>query len=194
MNRNITGTRTETGERRLPALGIACALGALLGSLCCSRMNMLQDTLQRYLESRQTVWQFFLPECVLLLLMLTAGFLRTGFFLALFTVAVKGFYLSAAATLGVMQLGNHGYLQILSVWFLPGFVSMTALLLLGRQAMGWASVRARLPVGRKKPVLPDGTYYVTAAICLGILLLSALLSVRVAPGLWNAVQSFLPMR
>lgn len=192
MNYKTTGTTMQTEERRLPALGAACLLGALLGSLCCSRMEMLQLFMQKQLEGQQTVWQHFFPDGVLLLVMLVAGFLRAGCLIALLTSAVKGFWLSAAATLGVIQLGNSGYALSLVVWFLPGFLSMTALLLLGRQAMSWAAARSRLPAGRGKLLLPDGTYYVTAVICLGITLLAAVIAVRITPGLWTMVKTFLP--
>lgn len=193
MHDKKVATGVQAGKGRLPALGVACLLGALAGSLCCSHMAMLRQFVQGQLEETQTVWQYFFRDGILLLAMLGAGFLRVGCIIALITAAVKGFCLSAAATLSVMELGNSGYALSMILWFLPGFLSMTALLLLGRQAMGWAAGRARLPARRGKVLLPDGTYYVTAAICTGITLLAALLAVRVTPGLWAAVKTFLPI-
>jgi len=183
----------ETGERRLPALGAACLLGALLGSLCCSRLEPFRLFVQSQVESQQTLWQYFFPDAILLLMMLIAGFLRTGCLIALAVSAVKGIWLSAVATLGVLELGNGGYAFSLVMWLLPGFLSMTALLLLGRQAMSWATARSRIPARRGKILMPDGTYYVTAIICLGITLLAAIAAVRVTPGLWAVVKTFLPV-
>ncbi len=194
MKDHMTEKTIRTEERRLPALGAACLLGALAGSLCCSRVEALQRLMQNQLEGQQTLWQHLLPDGILLLVMLAAGFFRAGCLIALLTSTAKGFWLSAAATLGVIRLGNGGYALSLVVWFLPGFLSMTALLLLGRQAMGWAAARSRLPAGRGKRLLPDGTYYGTAVICMGILLLSAAIAVRILPGLWATVSTFLPAK
>lgn len=184
-------TTMQNGERRLPALGVACLLGAVAGSLCCSRLETLQQLVQGQLEGQQTIWQYFFRDSILLLLMFVSGFLRPGCVIALILAAVKGFRLSAVATFGVIKMGNGGYALSMAAWFLPGFLSMTALLLLGRQAMGWAAVRSRLPARRGKFLLPDGTYYVTAAICTGITLLAAILAVQVTPGLWATVKTFL---
>ncbi len=181
------------GDRRLPVLGAACLLGALAGSLCCSRLEILQQLVRSQLEGQCSVWQYFLRDIILLAGMFFSGFLRAGCAIALLIAAVKGFWLSSFATFGVLELGNSGYALSLTMWFLPGFLSMAAQLLLGRQAMGWAVVRSRLSSGHGKPLLPDGTYYVTAAVCVGITLLAAILAVNVTPGLWATVQTLLPI-
>lgn len=181
------------GERRLPVLGAACLLGALAGSLCCSRLEILQQLVRSQLEGQCSVWQYFLRDIILLAGMFFSGFLRAGCAIALLIAAVKGFWLSSFATFGVLELGNSGYALSLTMWFLPGFLSMAAQLLLGRQAMGWAVARSRLSSGHGKPLLPDGTYYVTAAVCVGITLLAAILAVNVTPGLWATVQTILPI-
>lgn len=181
------------GERRLPVLGAACLLGALAGSLCCSRLEILQQLVRSQLEGQCSVWQYFLRDIILLAGMFFSGFLRAGCAIALLIAAVKGFWLSSFATFGVLELGNSGYALSLTMWFLPGFLSMAAQLLLGRQAMGWAVARSRLSSGHGKPLLPDGTYYVTAAVCVGITLLAAILAVNVTPGLWATVQTVLPI-
>lgn len=181
------------GERRLPVLGAACLLGALAGSLCCSRLEILQQLVRSQLEGQCSVWQYFLRDIILLAGMFFSGFLRAGCAIALLIAAVKGFWLSSFATFGVLELGNSGYALSLTMWFLPGFLSMAAQLLLGRQAMGWAVARSRLSSGHGKPLLPDGTYYVTAAVCVGITLLAAILAVNVTPGLWATIQTVLPI-
>ena len=181
------------GERRLPVLGAACLLGALAGSLCCSRLETLQQLVRSQLEGQCSVWQWFLRDSILLAGIFFSGFFRAGCAITLLIAAVKGFWLSSFATLGVLELGNSGYALSLTMWFLPGFLSMVAHLLLGRQAMGWAAARSRLSAGHGKPFLPDGTYYVTAAVCAGIALLAAILAVNVTPGLWAAVQTVLPI-
>lgn len=186
-------TTMQKGERCLPALGVACLLGALMGSLCCSRMEVLQQLVQGQLEAQYTVWQYFVRDSILLMVMFFTGFLRIGCAISLLTAAVKGFCLSAVATLGVLELGNGGYVLSLVVWLLPGWLSIAALLLLGRQAMGWAAARSRFPAGRGKPLLPDGTYYITTIVCVAMILLAAILAVQVTPGLWAAVKSFLPI-
>ena len=63
------------GERRLPVLGAACLLGALAGSLCCSRLETLQQLVRSQLEGQCSVWQCFLRDSILL-----AGIFFSGFY------------------------------------------------------------------------------------------------------------------
>lgn len=192
MNQKTTGIKEQTGERRLPALGGAFLLGALAGSLCCTRLEGLQGAMLQRGQAGLTLWQAFWPELALLLVMLLSGFLRPGCLTALIAMAVKGFFLSAESTAQVLQLGNLGYGAALADVLLPGFFAVAALILLGRQAMGWSALRLRYPPGRGKQIRPDSAYFLTAAICVMLLVLSALIEVRLAPGLWAAVQRFLP--
>jgi len=118
----------------------------------------------------------------------------TGFcaVFALLTAGVKGFLLSAFATLFVVNTGRDGYVQALCTALLPGFFSLSALLLLGRQALGLALVRLSLPPGKGRKAMPDSTYFFTFLMGLGLLLLAAVLSVHLSPKLWAAAQTFLP--
>ena len=192
MNQKTTGMKERSGERRLPALGGAFLVGALAGSLCCTRLQGLQTAMLERGQAGLTLWQVLWPELTLLLVMLLSGFLRAGCLTALLTMAVKGFFLSAGSTAQVLKLGNLGYGAALAQVLLPGFFAVAALILLGRQAMGWAVERLRFPPGRGKQIRPDSAYFLTAAICAVLMVLSALIAVRLAPSLWGAVQSFLP--
>lgn len=192
MEHKKTGYQTREKDRRLPALGLAVLLGALGGSLLCARWPWLQSTLSDRGQASGVFWQALWPDLILLVLMLLSGFLRAGCLTALLTAAVKGFFLSAFATLLVLEKGSGGYVQVLCAALLPGFLTLSALLLQGRQAMGLALFRLRLPLGKGKRPLLDSAYFFTFLICVGLILLSAALTVWLSPKLWAAAQTFLP--
>ena len=125
--------------------------------------------------------------------MLLSGFLRAGCLISLVTAAVKGFLLSAYSTFLVIENGGGGYVQALCAALIPGFFALSALLLLGRQAIGLSLERLSLPPGKGRKILPDSAYFLTFLICLGLALLSALLTVWLSPRLWAAAQTFLPL-
>lgn len=193
MERKRTGYPTKEIDRRLPALGLSVLLGAVGGSLLCARFSRLQELLSSGGQAPATLWQALWPDLVLLGLMLLSGFLRAGCLIALLTASVKGFLLSAFSTLLVMENGGSGYAQALCAALLPGFFTLSALLLQGRQAMGLSLVRLSLPPGKGKKVLPDSAYFLTFLICFGLVLLSALLTVWLSPRLWVTAQTFLPL-
>ena len=192
MERKKTGYPTKETDRRLPVLGLAVLLGAVGGSLLCVRFSRLQELLSSGGQAPVTLWQALLPDLVLLGFMLLSGFLRAGCLSAILTAAVKGFLLSARSTLLVMENGGDGYVQALCAALFPGFFALSALLLLGRQAMGLSLVRLSMPPGKGRKILPDSTYFLTFLICLGLVLLSAALTVWLSPKLWAAAQAFLP--
>ena len=192
MEQKKSGYQTKEQDRRLPALGLAVLLGALGGSLLCARWPWLQSTLSDRGQASGVLWQALWLDLVLLGVMLLSGFLRVGCLTALLTAAVKGFLLSAFATLFVVNTGRDGYIQALFTALLPGFFSLSALLLLGRQAVGLTLVRLSLPPGKGRKAMPDSTYFFTFLIGLGLLLLAAVLSVHLSPKLWAAAQTFLP--
>lgn len=192
MERKKTGYPIKETDRRLPALGLAVLLGAVGGSLLCARIPRLQEGLSAGGQASGTLWQVLWPDLALLGVMLLSGFLRTGCLTALLTAAVKGFFLSAFSTLLVLENGSGGYVQALCAALLPGFFALSALLLLGRQAMGLSLARLALPPGKGRKILPDSAYFLTFLICLGLVLLSALLTVWLSPKLWAAAQTFLP--
>lgn len=165
-------------------------LGAVLGSFCSIRMESLRLLLQE--QQRLTLWQCFWPELILLSVVLLSGFVRTGCWTALFTMTVKGFILSAVSTAQVLQMGSRGYLWVLPGVLLPAVFSVAALLLLGRQAMGWSVMRQRYSGVRGKRLLPDSTYFITAAVCSLLILLSAVIQLRLTPMLWSLLESLLP--
>lgn len=192
MEHKKSGYQTKEQDRRLPALGLAVLLGALGGSLLCARWPWLQTALSDRGQASGVLWQALWPDVVLLGLMLLSGFLRAGCLTALLTAGVKGFLLSAFATLFVVNTGRDGYVQALCTALLPGFFSLSALLLLGRQALDLALVRLSLPPGKGRKAMPDSTYFFTFLMGLGLLLLAAVLSVHLSPKLWAAAQTFLP--
>lgn len=191
MKKSVTSGKLQTGERGLPIIGGVFLLGAVAGSLCCMKMTGLQNLMFTEQPAQPAFWQAFLPEAGLFCLIFLAGFVRQGAFITWFTIAVKGFLLSAGSTAMVLQQGNMGYPHLLAQYLLPQLVAVAAMVLLGRQAVGWSVRRLHLPAGRGKRILPDGTYLTTAAVCALLLLLSALLRVRVSPALDAAVQLLL---
>ena len=192
MERKKTGYLPKETDRRLPALGLAALLGALGGSLLCARWPRLQEILFTGGQAPAVFWQAFWPDLALLGVMLLSGFLRAGCLTALLTAAVKGLFLSVFATLLVLEKGSGGYVQALCTALLPGFFSLSALLLQGRQAMGLSLARLSSPPGKGRRVLPDSAYFFTFLICVGLILLSAALTVWLSPKLWTAAQTFLP--
>lgn len=192
MEHKKSGYQTKEQDRRLPALGLAVLLGALGGSLLCARWPWLQTAVSDRGQASGILWQALWPDLALLGVMLLSGFLRAGCLTALLTAAVKGFFLSAFATLFVVNTGRDGYVQALCTALLPGFFSLSALLLLGRQALGLALMRLALPPGKGKRAMPDSAYFLTFLIGLGLLLLAAALTVWLSPKLWAAAQTFLP--
>ena len=191
MKQKAMVKRERGGERCLPALGGALLLGAVLGSFCCIRMERLCLVLQE--QQMLTLWQCFWPELVLLLVVLLSGFVRIGCWTALFAMAVKGFFLSAVSTAQVLQMGSRGYLWALPGVLLPAIFSVAALLLLGRQAMGWSVMRQRYSGGRGKLLMPDSAYFITAAVCSLLILLSAIVQLRLTPMLWSLLEGLLPL-
>lgn len=192
MEHKKSGYAARETDRRLLVMGVAVLLGAVGGSLLCARWPGLQAALLAQGQASGNLWQTLWPDLVLLGLMLLSGFLRPGCLTALLTAAVKGFLLSAFATLLVLEKGSGGYAQALCAALLPGFFSLSALLLQGRQAMGLSLVRLSLPPGKGKKAMPDSAYFFTFLICLGMILLSAALNLWLSPKLWATVQTFLP--
>ena len=192
MEHKKTGYPAKESDRRLPAMGLAVLLGAVGGSLLCTRWPGLQTALSGMGQASGVLWQALWPDLALLGVMLLSGFLRAGCLTALLTAAVKGFFLSAFATLLVLEKGSGGYVQALCTALLPGFFSLSALLLQGRQAMGLSLARLSSPPGKGRRVLPDSAYFFTFLICVGLILLSAALTVWLSPKLWTAAQTFLP--
>ena len=178
-------------EHRLPLLGGVFLLGALAGSLCCIRMESLKALLSHRVGAELAFWQVLWPDLLLLLIMMVSGFMRIGCITVLLTMAVKGFFLSSISTLHVLQMGNNGYAAALALDLFPGFLTLAALLLLGRQAMGWSMLRIQTAPGRGKRLLPDGAYLITTAICLVIILIAAAASQKLTPFLWVVLQGFL---
>ena len=192
MERKKTGYPPKETDRRLPALGLAALLGALGGSLLCAQWPRLQEILFNGGQAPAVFWQALWPDLILLALMMLSGFLRAGCLTALLTAAVKGFLLSALSTFFVLEKGSGGYAQVLCAALLPGFLTLSALLLQGRQAMGLSLARLSSPPGKGRRVLPDSAYFFTFLICFGLILLSAALTVWLSPKLWTAAQTFLP--
>ena len=191
MKKSVSSGNLQIGERALPVMGGVFLLGTVAGSLCCMKLTGLQNLMFTEQPAQPSFWQVFLPEAGLLCLIFLAGFVRQGAFITWFSVGVKGFLLSAGSTAMVLQQGNMGYPHLLAQYLLPQLVAVAAMVLLGRQAVGWSVRRLHLPAGRKKRILPDSTYLITAAVCALLLLLSALLRLRVSPALDAAVQLLL---
>ena len=184
--------RKFSEESRLPILGAAFLLGAVAGSLCCARIDPLRLWLEEQGQADLTFLRVFLPEGALLCGMALCGLLRPGCLLSPVLLAGKGFALSARAVVAVAAGGGTGYAQMLVLELLPGFLSVAALMLLGRQAMGWSALRLHRPKGKGRALLPDGTFALTFALCMGLDVLSAALRLWLTPKLWSAALLLLP--
>lgn len=191
MERKKTGHGAHGIDRRLPALGLAVLLGSIGGGVLYGRWEGLRTLLFRDGPAAAAFWPCFWPEAALLGIVLLAGFCRAGCPLVLAATGIKGFWLSAFSSRLIDGAGGTGYAQALCLGLAPGFLSLTALLLLGRQAMGLSLARLRQPPGSRKRLGPEGAYGLTFGVCLSLTALSAWLTCRVAPALWTAVETVL---
>ena len=103
------------------------------------------------------LWRALWPQMMFLGVILLAGFLRRGVPVVWLAMTAKGFVLSAVSTVQVLQQGNVGYPLMIARTLLPQFVAVAALVLAAKQAMGWAALQHRMPAGRGRRTLPDGT-------------------------------------
>ncbi len=181
MEHKKTGTNND---RRLTVLGLALLPGAAAGSLLCARWESLQNGLLARGQAPAAFWQALWPDLLLLCGLFLCGFSRSGSGIALAIMAVKGFCLSAFSA-GILL--KNDFLQVICQLLLPGLLSLTALLLTGRQAIGLALTRQRT----RKPILPDSAWWLTGLICLALLLLAAALQVWLEPRLWELIQNLL---
>ena len=166
-------------------LGGVFLLGALAGSLCRARLPWVDAW---FLPEGQAggFWEHFRADGLLVGLIFLSGFLRAGCPLTLLALSAKGFLIAARAAGWVMTLSQQGWIAALSQELLPGFLSLAAMVLLGRQAMSWSVQR------RRKPVFPDRVYLLTGLICLGLTGLAACAAWQFSPRIWENVQTFLP--
>ena len=185
MEHKKAGKTRETGNGALLLLGGVFLLGALAGSLCCANVPPVA---QRFFPPGQAggYWENFRADGLLLGVIFLSGFLRTGCPLIFLAVSAKGF-LTAARAAGWMMTLQQGWIAAISQMLLPGFLSLAAMVLLGRQALHQAVQRQR------KPLLPDGTYLLTGAICLVLTALAAAAAWQISPRIWETVQTFLPI-
>jgi len=181
----------NTSENRLPLLGAAFLLGAVAGSLCCARVDGLQAWLTGLGQADPSFLRLFLPRATLLTAVALCAFFRAGRAAALLLTAAQGFFLSARTVAAVAENGGLGYVRGLTQELLPGFLALTALLLLGRQAMHWSAVRRHRPAGKGRVMLPDRTYGLTVLLCLAIMALSAALRLWLTPLLWQCASLLL---
>ncbi len=185
MEQKKTGINNPP-DRRLSVLGAAVAAGALAGSLLCARWEGLQAALLTYGQAPAAFWDALWPDLLLLTALLLCGFVRMGSGISLILMAVKGFLLSAVSARSLLEQGGRGYGQALCCILPAGLFSLTALLLLGRQALALSLIRQRC----RKPVPPDSAYWFTFAVCLLFMTASAALTVWLSPKLWAFVQTF----
>ncbi len=174
-------------DRRLTFLGAAVLLGAVGGSLLWPRWPALQ-TLLPARPACPSFWESLLPDGILLGLMLLWSLVPWGCLPALVTAGAKGLLLAAGAA-GITASGTGGWLQGICLELLPGCISLTAVLLLGRQAMAMAL--RRQAAGKKRAVPPDSARLLSAAICALLAVAAALLRCRLSPFLWQTVQRIL---
>lgn len=180
-----------TSENRLPLLGAAFLLGAVAGSLCCARMDGLQAWLAGRGEIELSFLWLFLPRAALLTAVALCAFFRAGRAAAVLLTAAHGFFLSARTVAAVAENGGPGYVRSLTQELLPGFFALTAVLLVGRQAMHWSAVRRRRPAGKGRALGPDRAYGLTVLLCLAVMALSAALRLWLAPLLWQCASLLL---
>lgn len=183
-------SRTET-DRSLVLLGGIFLLGALAGSLCCTRIPQVET----YFSGGQAdgFRQAFWPDGALLGLLFLVGCLGGGVLPVMFVMAAKGFLLAARATGWVLALDGMGYGAAAAQLLLPGFLSLAAVLLMSRQVLARWSLRRQIPGGKGRGLRPDGAYFLASAICFGLAVLAAAAACWLSPRLWQTVQTFLPM-
>lgn len=191
MEENKRAYTRRSGDRRSVLLGLAVLLGGLCGGVLYGRWPMLQTALSVAERLEQDFWQSFWPPAALLCGVLLAGFCRTGCPLVLAAAVAEGFGLAAFSAPLIRTHGGPGYAQALCLGLLPGVLSLSALFLLGRQAMALSALRLRQSPGKRGKRPPDSAYGLTFLICLALTALSALLRCRVMPQLWSSVETLL---
>lgn len=145
-------------------LASAFLAGAVGGSLLWR--TGISGQFAQLLEVKEGFLPFFLRESVLLAMIFLGGFTRMGGLCAVFSLGAEGLFLGWEVTLCAVESDAKSYLFSMAVRFLPAFLTLSALILLGRQA-------ALLQYPRR--TRPDSAYFLTAAIGLTAILLAALL-------------------
>ena len=97
-----------------------------------------------------------------------SGFFGGGSFIALLAAGVKGFVLSASATLIILTYGFRGYASCAPA-FAGGAVSSLGIILLSLRAVDLSVLK------RYNNIKPDGSYYAAASVCLLLCMAGAFL-------------------
>lgn len=175
--------RRTTEKRPEPYLAAALLAGAATGSVWGGKLPFLHA-----LTAGESLGAVLWPELILLMLLFFAGFIRGGGLLAALTMAAKGSLLAGEAVLRAGMLGKWAYPAAAAMGFFPGFLTLTAMLLLARQSMTLAHLRAQ--AARRDPG-PDGAFFLTALAGFLAVLLASGLRLWLLPELWAAAASLL---
>lgn len=172
------GKRSSFGNT--DAVLAACVLfGGLAGSLICLR----PEWAQRAGFLGETLARALLPDAVLLALLIGAPFFRWGRGQTLLAMAAKGALLAAETAAPMTLCGTRGWTQGLFLGLVPGFFTLTALMLLARQSLVLFS-----GAGKRRRA-PDAAFLVTACVGAATLVLAACTRALLLPPLWRLTES-----
>lgn len=168
--------------------------GAVIGSFFAANISQgAEHYIEQYVSggsigSLAAAKETLYADTALLLLIFVAAFFRWGMLPLSLAIAAKGFLLSAVITAFVRTFGTKGYLAAFSVIFISGFISVTFLMIMASQTMKEIERRRALR-SRRRVVLPERAYFMSAGICATAVLLSALLHMWTTPLLSRAAMA-----
>lgn len=180
--------RIKSSARRNPAAAMAGCV--LLGGGMGSLIWLWPEWAERLRFSQETLARVMAPEAVLLLALVAAAWLRQGKAVVLAALTGKGLLLSLQVAAPMAQLGSRGYAQAVCLGLIPGFFTLTAMLLLGRQSLLLAEAR-RGRAARRRGGGADLAFFVTAAVGAVTVALAACMRVWLLPPLWTLAEGLL---
>jgi hypothetical protein len=181
----------KKNRRRLPQKGrpelrlaLAVLAGAAVGSTVPEKIPFARAMAEGG-SLRAALW----PELILLMVLFVSGFMRRGGLPATLAIAGKGMLLAAETGLRASALKPWGLPAAAALSFAPGFLTMTAMLLLARQCLLSERLRTDGRVGRE--ARPDSAFFLTALVGFLAVLVAGGLRLWLMPELWSAAVRLL---
>ena len=101
-------------------------------------------------------------------------------------LTAKGALLALQTAVPMAQQGTRGWAHGLVLGLLPGFFTLTAMLLLARQTVLYTAA------GRKRAWSPDAAFLVTACVGAATVVLAACTRLFLLPPLWGLMERLFP--
>ncbi len=193
------------GGTMLPAAAIISALflcGAVVGCVAASYMSsdaLTQSAgpLTAYLSADTpdtaavSIFSAVFNACKYPAAAFFLGFTALGVFFVPFLALLRGFFLSFAVTSVARLFGADGIPVYVAVFGLVNILSLPCLIILASQSLVSAFSMASMISGKGRKqlsVFPKG-YFIRAAVCAPILVVSALVELYLVPGVVSMLLS-----